>query len=266
VTADGKPLASGLVSDFDMPEPPATAAKVRTLFEQYLAILDSTGLRPFFEPVQRRVTLSSHAGAFKPDRTVFVKALSRLKSKASLGECLFITENHAHVSAVRATLGMHALEFRSGTASASDFDDWLQAPAMIAHLVDPADQRNAEPALRQFLRTAHGFDLQGTERSTVRGTLWQPVGPAAGKDLADVRAPFSVEGKVARGPAGKIQSVRFENPAPDEVTEAASFVRSLAQHGQARQAAPDPGHGATHEIETDADGRRKLVRKRFRAI
>ncbi len=50
-TADGRPLRSGLVSDFDLPAPPPTAAKVRALFEQYLALLETTGLRPAFEPV-----------------------------------------------------------------------------------------------------------------------------------------------------------------------------------------------------------------------
>ncbi len=51
-TGDGKPLRSCLVSDFTMPTKPVTDAKVTALFEEYLAILDQTGLRRFFEPVK----------------------------------------------------------------------------------------------------------------------------------------------------------------------------------------------------------------------
>src|SRR5262249_17212025 len=54
-TADGKRLSSCLVSDFTMPDPPATPAKIDAIFKQYLAVLDATGLRPFFEPVKKRV-------------------------------------------------------------------------------------------------------------------------------------------------------------------------------------------------------------------
>ena len=79
-TAKGKPLLLGLVSDFDMPAPPATPAKIAAIFDRYLAVLDQTGLRSFFEPVQRRVTLSTHAGVFKPDRKIFETALRRLAS------------------------------------------------------------------------------------------------------------------------------------------------------------------------------------------
>jgi hypothetical protein len=273
VTADGKPLASGLVSDFDMPTPPATPQKIRALFERYLSVLDTTGLRPFFEPVQRRITISPHAGVLKPDRKIFVTALARLKSKASLDECLLITEDGGHIRAVRSELHMHALQFRSGTSATSDFDDWLQAPAMVAHLLDPAGEQNVTAALRHHLRVSHGFDLQAVEPVTkagkttrVRGTLWKPVGESAGKELADVHAPFTLEGEVTRGPRGEVQAVRFAEPASSEVTEAASYVRSLARHGQIEGAPPTTGQAATHDIETDDQGRRRLVRKRFRAI
>jgi hypothetical protein len=91
------------------------------------------------------------------------------------------------------------------------------------------------------------------------------VGPGAGHELADVHAPFPVEGQVTLGPLGQIRSVRLAEPAAPDLLEAAALVRSLARHGQLR------GWGgradaATHDLETDARGRRKLVRKRFRAI
>src|SRR3954471_19885226 len=61
VSEDGKPLRSCLVSDFTMLPAGATPAKVAAVFNDYLAILDATGLRPFFEPVKQRVTISTQA-------------------------------------------------------------------------------------------------------------------------------------------------------------------------------------------------------------
>ena len=131
-TAGGKPLTSCLVSDFDLAAAPLTAAKVNAIFDEYLAILDKTTLRPFFEPVAKRVTLSTHAGVTKPDPKVFKTALQRLGSTAKLKDCLFITENAAHIDAVRKTLRMQALQF------GKDFKDWSQAAAFVSHLVKPA--------------------------------------------------------------------------------------------------------------------------------
>jgi FMN phosphatase YigB (HAD superfamily) len=126
-TAEGKPLEICLVSDFTMPAPPVTPKKIGEIFDEYLGLLEQFGLRPFFEPVERRVTLSTHAGANKPDRAVFDKALQRLKENAALTECLFITENEAHIKACR-TLGMETLRF----GSAEGFTDWAQAPSLVA--------------------------------------------------------------------------------------------------------------------------------------
>jgi hypothetical protein len=271
-TVHRKPLLTGLVSDFDLPVPPATPAKIAAIFRRYLAVLDATGLRPFFEPVQRRVTLSTHAGVLKPGRKIFETALGRLRSKASLKECLFITENPDHIRVARTTLRMSALQFRSSASTRFDFEDWREAPTMVAHLINAAGGSNAEAALRDHLRHAHGFELQAIDEprsggtTTVRGTLWKPVGKSAGDGLADVHAPFPVEGRVTRGPEGQIRAVRLTEPASAEVQEAASLVRSLARHGQLRGAGSSGAKAATHDIETDDQGRRKLVRKRFRAI
>jgi FMN phosphatase YigB (HAD superfamily) len=136
-TSDKKSLRCCLVSDFTMATPPVTPKKIRTLFDQYLEVLDQTGLRPLFEPVDRRVTLSTHANALKPDRAVFETALRRLRSRATLAECVLITESTAHITAARTTLGMQALQFSATSSPPFDFDDWGQAPAMVARLVDP---------------------------------------------------------------------------------------------------------------------------------
>ena len=126
-TSDGTRLQLCLVSDFTM----ANGTSVRTLFSQYLRILDSVGLRRFFLPVGRHVTLSTHARVMKPDRRVYELALERLDTGATLSECVVITEDAGHIAACRA-LGMKGLRF------GADFTDWADAPALVRAL-DPAD-------------------------------------------------------------------------------------------------------------------------------
>lgn len=109
-----------LVSDFKMDLTPAKAMK------EYLAILDAAGLRAFFEPVQKRVTLSNHAAAAKPSRKIFKKALQRLGMPATpLEHCCFITENADHIKAAREQLHMQTFQF------GVDFTDWAKVPAML---------------------------------------------------------------------------------------------------------------------------------------
>ncbi|HXI53713.1 MAG TPA: hypothetical protein VNH84_19500, partial [Candidatus Saccharimonadales bacterium] len=74
------------------------------------------------------------------------------------------------------------------------------------------------------------------------------------------------EGEVTRGARGQFRSKFLTRPSAEQVAEAASFVRSLARHGQiAGQTAKNP-RGATHQIETDEKGNRRLVRKRFSVL
>jgi FMN phosphatase YigB (HAD superfamily) len=109
-----------LVSDFKMELTPAKAMK------EYVTILKAAGLRSFFEPVEKRVTLSNHAGAVKPSRKIFKKALQRLGVPATpFKHCCFITENAAHIEAAREKLHMQAFQF------GVDFTDWREVPAML---------------------------------------------------------------------------------------------------------------------------------------
>jgi FMN phosphatase YigB (HAD superfamily) len=130
-TAKGRPVTSCLVSDFNLAAPPVTAAKVRALFDEYLGILDGTGLAPYFKPAAKRVTLSTHASAMKPERIVFEAALRRLGKTAKLNECLFITENAQHIAHARDQLGMRTLRF------GEEFSDWADALPLIEALVKP---------------------------------------------------------------------------------------------------------------------------------
>ncbi|MFN7923168.1 MAG: hypothetical protein U0Q16_23910 [Bryobacteraceae bacterium] len=113
-------LQSCLVSDFDMSLTPAKA------MEAYVAVLESAGLRSLFEPVNKRVTLSNHAGVLKPGKKIFTKALARLGAAATpLTDCLFVTENADHIDKARNKLHMQTLQF------GVDFTDWSQFPALI---------------------------------------------------------------------------------------------------------------------------------------
>src|SRR5262245_1577458 len=64
---NGKPLQCALVSDTRMPSPPPTPAKIKPIFDDYVATLARLQLRSFFEPVSKHVTLSAQSGVLKPD-------------------------------------------------------------------------------------------------------------------------------------------------------------------------------------------------------
>lgn len=264
--ADGKALKTCLVSDFTLAVPPPTPAKVKPLFAAYLQQLDSSGLRPFFEPVAKRITLSTHAGVAKPDRRVFDKALQRLGSSATLGQCLFITENGAHVKAARKTLGMQALQFKTDGVNQFDFDDWSQVPALVAHLLDPQHANNLHTAVKTHL-AARGMDLQALQPGAkanqwlASGQTWHAVNVPGHAELGTVHVALPAKAMVQRGKRGALQATL---PAPDasDLAEAREFAASLASHGQIGGG----GAASTHAIETDSAGRRLLVRKRYSAL
>jgi hypothetical protein len=266
-TTGSKRLHTCLVSDFTMPTPPATAAKVRALFQQYLAVLDQAGLRHFFEPVQKRVTLSTHAGAMKPQRAVFAKALSRLGVTATLAESMLITEDEGHVAHVRDKLHMKALRFAPD--GSGDFADWADAPSLVAAAVSPGHHANAVAALKTRL-AASGMELvdaqdAGAGRMTVSATVWHPIKVAGRDELGDVHVAIPVQGTVTRSASGAISS-GIAGPSAAQVAEAASFVKSLAVHDRIATAPARTPAGATHEIELADDGTRRLVRRRFSAV
>jgi hypothetical protein len=269
-TSDGKALRCCLVSDFTMATPPVTATKVRDIFGQYLGLLDETGLRSFFEPVQRRVTLSTHAKAQKPDRAVFETALHRLRVHATLAECLFITENTAHIKAARTKLRMKALQFSASASRPFDFDDWPQAPAMVAHLVDPQRKSNMHAAVEVFL-TANGVEVTNLEAGRAAGTfnasgrVWSPISVPGVGSRKPVHVAVPVHGEVTVGSKGALRS-KMSSPTEGDIEEASAFAASLATHGQIATAAGSRSAGATHEIEVDDSGRQRLVRKRFSAV
>jgi FMN phosphatase YigB (HAD superfamily) len=71
---DGSAVHLGLLSDFTMPASPADIPGIQ---QEYYAILDALGIRSFFEPVDRWVTLSTEVGVFKPEAAVFRRAAEK---------------------------------------------------------------------------------------------------------------------------------------------------------------------------------------------
>lgn len=268
-TADSKPLTSCLVSDYTMIAPPITRNKIRPVFKEYITILDATALREFFEPVDERVTLSTHVGVGKPDHAVFEMALHRLRSKATLQECLFITENSDHLRAARQTLGMATLQFKVEGATQFDFDDWSRAPALIAHLVDPEQPDNLRGAVQAHL-AAQGIETVDAQIGTsgkvqVTGQVWHKLSVPGHPELNDLHVAVPVQGELTCGRKGELAGKLPTQPAKEQLDEVASYVRSLVVHGKIATGAGGPAQ-ATHAIETDPLGRRKLVRTRFSAM
>ena len=124
------PLRLSLASNFTMANPP-TPVKIAVLFDQYLEILDQFDLRSFFEPVDQFVTLSTHAGVFKPERAFFETALERIGPPASFEKCLFVTEELDHLLAAQ-LLGFHTLQFGGSDPRVDHFSEWSELPSRVS--------------------------------------------------------------------------------------------------------------------------------------
>jgi hypothetical protein len=95
--------------------------------------------------------------------------------------------------------------------------------------------------------------------------VWQPISVSGFDNLQNVHVAIPVEGELIQGPKGEVKSVVLGKPTDKHIAEVASYVRSLAKHGQIAgvgQSTPS----VTHEIKKDEKGNRKLVRRGFSAI
>ena len=254
--AEDEPIQLSLVSDFAMPDP-GSGTTVRTIFAEYLHILDQLGLRRFFQPVGRHVTLSTHAGVMKPERRVYELALERLGNYSSLAECVSITEDAGHVAACR-RLGMKALQF------GKDFSDWCQAPLLMRHLIDPTSTQNTTLALTLWLKVHESLrvvGLVGEPSATSALVRVRPVvtdGTAGRAKTTELEVSFDSVGRVAD----------LDSPSSSFTaeTEADTFDRSLREHGQAAMAGEGAlPPGVTHTIAQDEQGEQVIRRKRFSA-
>ncbi len=268
VTEAGDPLGVGLVSDFDMPATPGNAAQVAQIFKQYLQLLEGFGLRSYFEPVEKRVTLSTHAGKKKPDPHVFEVAGQRLGLTASFSERLFITEDPGHISKARA-LGMEALQF--GTAAGSDFADWSAGPLLIARRVTPSKHDNLQLALDLWLRVHKNGELTELHATTtpdlfqIQANVWVALQDASLGSLQNVEVTIPCAGAVKLTSAGSVSSAQLAADA-DAIADATGYVKTLRDNGQISTAPGALAPGTTHVLDKDEQGRQRLRRQRFSAI
>ncbi len=258
----GKPsLVLSLVSDYEMPTAPLTPRKVTTIFNKYAATLDRLQLKQFFEPVELRVTLSTHAGALIPDPRLFKKAIQRLRLRIGLDECLFVSNDAEHVEACR-DLGMTALLV----------DDWTEAPLSIARLVNPESTLNMSLALQIPLATTYDVQLirvNETSSSNVVHGLAKKLFPVPLKKrrgaTETIDVPFTVQVDISFDKQGKIRGVKTDQPTAEAIAESADYVETLEANKQITHGEGSPKGNETHELKTDEKGRKVLMRKRFTA-
>lgn len=134
--SSGAAVVLALVSDFTMTD---ISGQIPVIQQQYYDILDSLGIRSFFEPVSERVTLSTEVGVFKPDESIFRAVIEKIDEDLSLQCVVFITENLEHVEAAR-DLGMTAIHFKGPGQTSGDVDQLVDLiPIIQAFLRDYAE-------------------------------------------------------------------------------------------------------------------------------
>jgi hypothetical protein len=171
--AGGAPAALlGLLSDFDMPSDPAELPGIQ---RKYYAILDALGIRGFFEPVDRRVTLSSEVGARKPAVAMFRAAIAKAEPALTFGDTMFVTESRAHVDAARA-LGLRAVHLSPPGTTHGEISRLPELLPIVRDFV-AADLDVVRTTLGD-----HVIELARTNGRSVRGTT-----RAAGRDVLEDR-------------------------------------------------------------------------------
>lgn len=267
VTTDDDPLQMCLVSDFLDATPP-TETQIQKVFQQYLQLLDGFGLKDFFEPTDKRITLSTHAGVRKPDRRVFELALERLGLPVDLSTCMFITENAGHIQACRA-MGMETLQFGASVADVGvEFDNWSHASQLVADRLESHSDTNTSPQLAAQIG-AHlkldNVEIVGNPNGDclkISGTVWQEISAPDLNDLDGVNVGLPVNLRCQVKEDGSIETLERNDPTQDDVNSAVTFAKSLLESS----AISLDGHdtpGTSHFVERDAEGRRFLKRKGF---
>jgi hypothetical protein len=129
-----------------------------------------------------------------------------------------------------------------------------------------------ELALKVRLAAAHGMELISIKRRSkddrIRGRakIWYPVSTSKRDKGQNIHVPLPVDVEISLNEQGQIRLVKSSQPAPEALAEATKFVETLETNQQLAYAPGPLPPGATHQLETDAEGRRLLKRQRFLAI
>lgn len=263
---DGSPLSMCLVSDFHQAQP-FTPQRVDEIFNDYLELLAQFGLSEFFEPIQEKITLSTHANIFKPDRRVFELALQRLGNTRRLDECLFITENDTHIDACR-RFGMETLTFGT-TDPEVGFDDWSIGLMLIANKFAPDNLSNLQAAFPLWAKAHYDcdyvnvIDFTSTNWLTAYGQCWISITDLSDSSLEGVNVQVPANIETILDEFGLPKKFIVTGPDQDTLTEVRTFIKSLTVHNQVTEEPNEMTLRQTHYIEKQDDGRRFLKRRRF---
>jgi len=179
--AGGSQVALALASDFDMPANPSRIPSIR---RQYLEIIERLGIRPFFEPVEERVTLSTEVGVFKPDRRIFQAVIDKLGGGLRFADIIFVTENRAHVAAAR-QLGLTAVHFKGPGEATGEVERLSELVPLIRDFVAGPALGSGGP-LNQVRRSVRDMTQEfSTQKS---GDI-----PAAAQALAQALTEFAAQ-------------------------------------------------------------------------
>lgn len=192
--ADGQHApALGLLSDFHMPRHPQDVA---TIQQQYYDLLDDLGIREFFEPVAKHVTLSTEVGVFKPDVAVFRAAASKISPDLGFKDVLFITENRNHVLAAR-LLGLVAVHLRGPGQSEADVDTLTELLPLVREFLE-----DGEPPETTVVHDSPGTRDDVMSRIQGADARWTRLG-----DALVVQSPSG-----GAGPAGRRAAAGSTHP------------------------------------------------------
>ena len=240
-----------LISDYRMP---ATPGEIDVLFGEYLNHLEQLGLKSFFEPVARCVTLSTHAGVRKPARRIFETAIERLGMAASLTECLFITENAQHI-AVCKSYAMQTLQFGPvGTLG------WIlvigRRPRCSWHILSLPGTAGTwkwrltlgSPCVTTCACCpwSLGLQLSASMVGLRTGTRYMGSSSVPGQRLCRVHHPGDDSARRAWPDRGG----RAWRAGPEKLTEATHFVATLAANQQIGFSPGPLPPGTTHQAES----------------
>lgn len=247
-TAAGDPLEWCLVSDYRMPGDAESGDTVRSITAEFVRMMDALGIGRFFRPISRRVTLSTHAGALKPDRVLFETALDRLGVAKRWTECLVVSADERTVTACR-ELGM------KGLACGEDVTEWPDAVLAIRQAVAPRSDVDTRAALNLSFGATYGAKITGLEGK-----------PTARRAVARVRMPGQRAPKkvtVDFDESGRIRSLHWPPSAVKMADEAQTMMSSLRYHDRVAFGVGPLPPAATHRFEPRTG---QLQRERFSAV
>ena len=234
------------------------------------ARLDSLGLSAFFDPIGERVVIGSKGDVGM--QRILDAVFSRASSHANLDEIVFVSGSESVSHAIDQNR-LRSFRFSQNKLDGSDqFSDWVELPLLLANLFDSTRQKNREIALRFYLSNREHLSLASLRPSdnpdVWEGQIntWHSVSSRGFSELSDVNVKIPGHVTIELDSTGRIEKLQQTEPSVQDKEEAQSFVESLAQHRQIATESNPELDRATHAIETDAEGKRYLVRKRFSAV